>query len=485
RVIMTEEFSTSPDSSLPCNLYQILLQKLASNSQSLNNGHQLPSRNSSSPFSLLVNSSRLHCYLCDLPRYPWAILLEFSEPVCRGCVNYEGADRIERVLCETRQLKRQYLAQPSNATESDTAGQDSVIMNPNGLNVNLNPSSSELLSNFSHWISSLGNRANNSSSQSRSMALYLSLLNSLNQGNQTNENTGQSVINFPFLVRVRDKPGVQAALLGLSKNPAISNPENRIPVIAQRFYFNFPIESNQIYYGLEALLKQMEVKMKGSQNFEDLLEYEVCPGQEKWIPLTYLIQSMTRSGTIDVFQLPFSAHPQANQSLKPPLKRNLMRLSISESAPFLTGSRKRRFLAENGLFKEPSPKGNNASKNSNCTLCTKHLEGTFYVQCPAVIEHRFCFACAKNYLHNEQTAALGTDVYCPSGQKCILPNSRSPWAFIPEEISAILSSPLSLKTPTSKIKSPKVEKEEEQEEQEQGEGTEDEKKSPAVVEDSG
>ncbi|XP_015928467.3 interferon regulatory factor 2-binding protein 2-A-like [Parasteatoda tepidariorum] len=51
---------------------------------------------------------RQHCYLCDLPKFPWAILLEYSEPVCRGCLNYEGADRIEGVVENARRLKRQY-----------------------------------------------------------------------------------------------------------------------------------------------------------------------------------------------------------------------------------------------------------------------------------------------------------------------------------------------------------------------------------------
>uniref|UniRef100_A0A915PAQ0 Interferon regulatory factor 2-binding protein 1 & 2 zinc finger domain-containing protein n=1 Tax=Meloidogyne floridensis TaxID=298350 RepID=A0A915PAQ0_9BILA len=51
---------------------------------------------SSATNSLLMRFTKSNCFLCDLPRMPWAIVHDYAEPVCRGSV-IESARRLKQV----------------------------------------------------------------------------------------------------------------------------------------------------------------------------------------------------------------------------------------------------------------------------------------------------------------------------------------------------------------------------------------------------
>lgn len=95
-----------------------------------------------------------------------------------------------------------------------------------------------------------------------------------------------------------------------------------------------------------------------------------------------------------------------------------------------------------------SPKSQGSRKNSpsptqgtndvpmQCLLCHRTLEDTRFVQCPSQTSHKFCFTCSRDSIKKQSENS--SDVYCPSGMRCLVVGSTTPWAFMEQEISTIL-----------------------------------------------
>jgi hypothetical protein len=83
-----------------------------------------------------------------------------------------------------------------------------------------------------------------------------------------------------------------------------------------------------------------------------------------------------------------------------------------------------------------SPPSSADSIPMKCLLCHRTLEDTRFVQCPSTTSHKFCFGCSRDSIKKQSEDS--SDVYCPSGMKCLVAGSTTPWAFMEQEISTIL-----------------------------------------------
>lgn len=61
-------------------------------------------------------SGQMRCYLCEIPKKEYSIVRSFSEVVCRGCINFEGPDRVESLISEARSHKLASIS-PSDCIE--------------------------------------------------------------------------------------------------------------------------------------------------------------------------------------------------------------------------------------------------------------------------------------------------------------------------------------------------------------------------------
>ncbi|NXV88627.1 I2BP1 protein, partial [Calonectris borealis] len=369
---------------------------------------------------------RQWCYLCDLPKMPWAMVWDFSEAVCRGCVNFEGADRIEPLLEAARRLRHSHAETrhrdappvprlPDALSRPEEAPAERRCPPP--LPVPCRPRGAECLAELSE---AMRGRAEDWPGKPPAVRERLAALAGC----------------APFNVRFRKDHALVGRVFAFDAAP---RPGFEFEL---KLFAEYPCGSGSVYAGVLGLAKQMfqdclRAPGKTISSGYKYLEYEKRQGSGDWRLLGELFTEAVR----------FFRHPPAPEALPqqhPPPRR---RRKASPEPDEPRAHRQHPPGEEEEEEEEPPlvsrrPAEDSAAPALCCGLCRQRLEDTHFVQCPSVPAHRFCFPCARRAI---RARGAGGEVHCPSGGRCPLAGSGLPWAFMQEEIAAILAGDVRVK----------------------------------------
>lgn len=509
---------------------------------------------------------RFKCFLCEVPRGPWAMLYNFSEPVCRACCNFEGVDRISDVIDKARQMRRSFeqssQQQPPPPKPSSHPAEHHVA--PNGGHGSRSPHEIIPLA----LTAPAGARSMTAAAHSPTAGFHL-IPRPLNGNKVVVTSTGKQIFAFPAHTASLGPMGVQpsavipttytTATTGTPSGPArIAFPGMHKPIMpmdihhpqqetTQRFaqiqetlnalsksppfrvrfskdhslmgrviafdavcrgsdyelkvFVEYPIGSGTVFQSASGAGRQMYGEFRerlgigggfrgaSSNGYKDL-EFEKNFGDDEWRVLGELLTEEVRffRGSVKKDQLPVPfidpEHPNvppANMSsTRGFLKNNLLHRKRKTSNEDENDTKKNKMESgvdsgmENGETDDhhtssspqsTSPRGNDqplsptestgsprphsassphtpqdkkSPEPMECLLCHRPLDDTRFVQCPSISLHKFCFGCSRDSI--KQQVSSSKDVYCPSGHKCLVQGSTTPWAFMEQEIATILKS---------------------------------------------
>ncbi|XP_037320710.2 interferon regulatory factor 2-binding protein 1 [Pungitius pungitius] len=383
------------------------------------------------------SSRRQWCYLCDLPKMPWTVVWDFSEVVCRGCVNYEGANQIEFLIASARQLKRTHGIQDGNVRSpgpspnkhgtsgrgdgSTDGGRPQMDRFERGGRGEGTVSAIRVPPNGMHRDGQQPQELNRQSpGGSRRPMLGAAIPPSL---------VTQSMAGIPHGLLAGMPAGLTARTAPMS-SPMIFP----APVLAE-------MSRRQLGIGMGIapfITPELERELSSSQNQAKIQPqvHTAVAGNSASKNAGMPSSSSTPAGGVSQTS-PKPASSPARLPRLTPSRSGGEPLGSSTSAEAATTAAA---LPHSGASELGSASANNTHSTGNtlsCTLCHERLEDTHFVQCPSVPGHRFCFPCTRVYIQSRRGDG---EVYCPSGERCpldISPNSP-PWAFMQGEVSTIL-----------------------------------------------
>ncbi|XP_077477505.1 putative E3 ubiquitin-protein ligase IRF2BPL [Stigmatopora argus] len=428
---------------------------------------------------------RRSCYLCDLPRMSWAMIWDFGEPVCRGCVNYEGADRVDFAIETARRLRRAHGprdGKPGREARRPPPFGDARVRSdyrggpPDGAKADEGPPELNRQSpdsgggghggppDLPPQPAASGGESERESRDERGNAETLSELSeSLRNRREDWPGKPEAVRSTllalsgcaPFRVRFKKDHGLVGRVFAFDVASGANGGDHRLKV-----FIEYPAGSGNVFCGASGAAERMRrdcAKDPGrgpsSGGFKHL-EYEKKHGSGDWRPLGDLLPEPLRL---------FKERPSGDSLPEP-------HVDGARPPPPSPGARKRKPSPERRRTDDPegpAPPGSPAASPGKadgppspspspaaggggggggealrCTLCRERLEDTHFVQCPSAAQHKFCFPCSRDSIEAQGGAA---EVYCPSGDKCPLVGSDMPWAFMQGEIATILAGDVKVK----------------------------------------
>ncbi|XP_061536172.1 interferon regulatory factor 2-binding protein 2-B-like [Phycodurus eques] len=385
---------------------------------------------------------RQSCFLCDLPRMPWAFIWDFSEAVCRGCVNYEGADRVELVIDTARQLKRAQGLREGRAggkpPPTTTAAKELHQPAPVEL-------ASSRYSLTDRPPPRLGPEYQTPATATTRLANGFPKADEppeLNRQSPTDPRRSGCVVP-PGMVPLLNVchphatavlVPTEAAALRVDSHMAAEGRSVRELMAAHGMmtYEGHAPSKTERGKNPRSLKRKASPEPDSKSTAHKLIDTEGSP----WLPSHSEAVKMAPAAPAGFSPPGAAAPPPQNAQL--PIAALI--LATDNAGVPKDGVRVRR---NSGT--PPGPGGEAGVAGGVplcCTLCHERLEDTHFVQCPSVALHKFCFPCSRASI---KTQGASGEVYCPSGGRCPLAGSDLPWAFMQGEITTILAGDVKVK----------------------------------------